>query len=96
VRKIGDVLVDLMAQRGYAQVKSAEQCADAWTEIAGELSQHSVPHMVRGGVLQITVRSSAVLQELTFRKQELLSQLSCALPQYRIRDLRFRVGGDES
>jgi predicted nucleic acid-binding Zn ribbon protein len=91
-RRIGDVLVDLLAQRGYAQTTSNDDCLVAWQDTAGELSQHSLPGALKRGVLQINVRNSAVLQELTFRKQELLAGMRRQLPHHRIADLRFRIG----
>ncbi len=91
-RRIGEVLVDLLAQRGYAQTKSIDDCLAAWQDVAGDLSQHTLPGGLKRGVLQITVRNSAALQELTFRKQELLTGIGRALPHHRIVDLRFRIG----
>ena len=36
--------------------------------------------------------NSAVLQELTFQKKQLLEKIVVALPDQKIRDLRFRIG----
>ena len=91
-RKIGDVLGDLLAQRGYAQIKSIDDCLAVWQEVAGELSKHALPGTLKRGVLQINVRNSSALQELTFRKKELIRGLCRGLPHHRIVDLRFRIG----
>ena len=53
---------------------------------------NSRPGNVRRSVLEVTVRNSAVLQELTFQKTQLLGELSRLLPDQNIRDLRFRIG----
>jgi predicted nucleic acid-binding Zn ribbon protein len=91
-QKISEVLSGLLARRGYAQVQLASDYGQAWQEAAGEqFALHSRPGIVRRGVLEVAVRNSAVLQELTFRKKHLLQQLDRLLPQQNIRDLRFRV-----
>jgi hypothetical protein len=33
-----------------------------------------------------------VLQELTFRKKQLLQSLQLQVPHFKVKDLRFRVG----
>jgi len=42
--------------------------------------------------LQVIVSNSVVMQELTIRKTELLTAIVAELPDYKIKDLRFRVG----
>ena len=92
-QKIGDVLAQLMARRGYAQEQLAGAYAEAWSVAAGPvLAPHSLPGNMRRGVLEVTVRNSSTLQELMFRKHELLSELARVMPEKKIDDLRFRVG----
>ena len=91
-RKIADVLTDLLAQRGYAQIKAVDDCQEAWANIVGDLKNFSHAGEVRQGVLQVIVSNSVIMQELTFRQQELVTKLQHRLPQHRIRSLRFRVG----
>jgi predicted nucleic acid-binding Zn ribbon protein len=92
-QKIANVLSALMARKGYAQVQSALAIADAWEEAAGKkLSVASRAGNLRKGVLEVTVLNSAVMQELTFRKRQLLASLTKLLPDQGIKDLRFRIG----
>lgn len=92
-QRIAEVVSSLLARRGYAQVKSTAECSAAWQHAAGkELGQHSRAGSVKRGVLEVTVRNSAVLQELTFRKKQLLKRLTELAPERKIRELRFRVG----
>ena len=92
-KKMADVLSELMARRGYAQAETTNERADAWRSAAGEaLAAESRPGSVRRGVLEITVRNSSVLQELTFQKKTLLRKMGELVPTHQIRDLRFRVG----
>jgi len=68
-KKIADALSNLMARKGYARVLAVSALDDAWQAAAGErLAGHSRPGVVKRGVLEVVVRSSAVLQELTFAK----------------------------
>ena len=91
-RKIADVLTDLFAQRGYAQIKSVDDCQEAWAHIVGDLKSCSHAGEVKRGVLQVMVSNSVIMQELTFRQDELVTELQHRLPQHRITSLRFRVG----
>lgn len=91
-RKVGDVISDLMAQRGYAQLATNQECQDAWRTVVGKLQHLSRATEVKRGVLHVVVSNSVVMQELTFRKQELIPALDAALPNHQIKDLRFRVG----
>ncbi len=91
--RIGDVLSQLMTRHGYGRVQSSSVEAETWQQAVGPpLDEHSRPGRTRRGILEITVRNSTVLQELVFRKTELLEDLSGRLPDAKIRDLRFRVG----
>jgi predicted nucleic acid-binding Zn ribbon protein len=64
-----------------------------WREAVGdEVTAHSRTGNIRRGVLEVVVRNSAVVQELTFRKHQLIKQLAKLNPGQKIRDLRFRVG----
>ena len=92
-QQIGIAIAELMARRGYGQVEWREQAWQAWQAAAGEhlASKCCVGH-IRRGVVEVTVASSSVLQELAFRKQELLRKIQHSLPRAKIRDLRFRVG----
>ncbi len=92
-QRIADTLSSLMARRGYAHLEESRQRDDAWEDAVGPgMASHSRLGHIRRGVAEVTVSNSAVLQELTFQKQELLQKIVAALPGQRIRDLRFRVG----
>jgi predicted nucleic acid-binding Zn ribbon protein len=91
--RIADVMSRLMARKGYAQLQQGFQWEAAWSDAAGErLAKNSRVGRTNRGVLEITARNSAVLQELTFQKQKLLKKLQTAAGANNLRDLRFRVG----
>ena len=91
-QKLSNVLAQLMAQRGYAQIGADEECREAWKSVVGNLEKFSRATEVKRGVLSVIVSNSVVMQELTFRKSELIAAMADALPNYKIKDLRFRIG----
>lgn len=92
-QQMSTILAELMARRGFARVQSTEALETAWRDAAGpSLAPHTRPGAIRRGKLEITVTSSTLAQELTFRKSTLIEALRKALPDETIRDLRFRVG----
>ncbi len=92
-QRVADVLSGLLARRGYARVQADQYDQQAWRDAVGErFSRESRPGNVRGGILEVIVSNSAVLQELTFQKKKLLKKLA-ELPSFQqVRDVRFRVG----
>jgi predicted nucleic acid-binding Zn ribbon protein len=93
---IGNILSELMAQRGYARVQSAGAYEAAWKEAAGPLiGRYSRVGSLRRGTLEVTVTNAALMQELGFQKAEILKTLSNLLPDQGIKNLRFRLGAIE-
>src|SRR5262252_1060303 len=92
-KQMRDVLSQLLAKRGYAQVQTAATCDAAWREAVGsKLAADTRPGSVRRGVLEILVRNSASAQELGFLKAKIVKTLTQLIPEQKIRNLRFRVG----
>lgn len=92
-QKMGDVLAELMARRGYAREQATAAYAEAWREAAGErMAANSRAGVVRRGVLEVIVSGSVWLQEITFQKQAIVVRLAELLPRERITGLRLRVG----
>ena len=92
-RPIADILAQLLARRGYAREQSAAAYGDAWHSAVGEpMSKFTQAGLVKRGALEVVVANSVLMQELGYRKTELLTKLGQLLPDQNIRDLRFRVG----
>jgi predicted nucleic acid-binding Zn ribbon protein len=92
-KRIGDVLAQIQARHGFAQVQSAQQLAEAWREAVGPmLAAHTRVAALRRGVLEIIVESSAIVQEMTFQKETLTAKMADLAPESSVRQLRFRVG----
>jgi predicted nucleic acid-binding Zn ribbon protein len=90
--RIGDLIPQLMARRGYAQILASEAFRAAWSQVAGPLADHSQPGGIRRGTLEVIARNSSIVQELTFQKKQLLQDLRLQMPKLPIRAIRFRVG----
>jgi predicted nucleic acid-binding Zn ribbon protein len=92
-QRMAEALSRLMTRSGYAQQQLSDDWQRLWSEVAGEnLAQHCRVGRLRAGVLQIMVRNSSVLQELSFRKRDLLNAIAAKARKADIRDLRFRIG----
>jgi predicted nucleic acid-binding Zn ribbon protein len=92
-RKIGEVLAQLITQRGYGRVQAQEELQAAWQTAAGPtLGRSSRPGQIKRGKLEVIVNNSTVVQELTFQKQQIVADLARILPESKIADLRFRIG----
>jgi predicted nucleic acid-binding Zn ribbon protein len=92
-KKIADVLAQLINTRGYGRIQANTDFTTAWQQAAGAtIAKYTRPGRLRRGTLEVTAGNSTIIQELTFQKQQILAQLQTALPDAKIRDIRFRVG----
>lgn len=98
IQPLSEILSRLFAARGWGRQQGRVQLEKAWTEAAGpEIAAHSKPGALRRGVLEVTVDSAVLLQELAhYHKRRLLEQLRRRLPNTPLTDLRFRAGPVES
>ena len=92
-KKASTLINYLLARKGYAQTQSTDDLQSAWFAAAGDKwkSKTRVGNLSRG-VLEIHVKNSAAIQQLTFLKKKLLRSLGERLPQNKIKDIKFRVG----
>jgi predicted nucleic acid-binding Zn ribbon protein len=87
------VLSRLIARRGYARVLACQDYQVAWGQAVGTpLARHSRAGNLRRGVLEVIVRDSTVLQELSFQRKQILFRLRQQLADESICELRFRIG----
>jgi hypothetical protein len=92
-RKISSILQQLMARRGYGQVESSNELADAVKKNLGDALASAVRvGDIRRGVLRIFVADSVTMHELNFHQRRLLRSLQEEFPGAGIKDVRFRIG----
>lgn len=90
---ISQVIADLLARTGAARPQATRELELAWREIVGgALADVSRPLRVYRARLEVVVGHSIAVQELTFRKPEILQKLKQRWPEQRIKDIKFRVG----
>ena len=91
--KVGDVLNQLMAKRGYNQTRSNTAREQVWAEAVGQpLASQSRAVRLSRGVLTIMVVNSAVMQELVFQQAALTKKVNELNEDLKVKSLRFRVG----
>ena len=92
-KALKNVLAQVMQRRGYAQIRTAAACTEAWRAAVGErFAPLTEPGAVKRGTLEVIVASSLLMQELGFDKERLLAALQAALPDSGIKNLKFKVG----
>lgn len=91
---VGEILSRLFTARGWGRRQERLRLEEAWADAIGPAGiQHTRVGSLRRGVLEVTVDSAALLQELaSFQKRRLLEELRRRLPGTPLTDLRFRAG----
>ena len=91
-QKLSNILADVITQRGYARQIGTSRYQDAWqASVDPELARSSRPGRMRNRVLEITVETSMIMQELAFQKKTIINRLNRQL-NLKLTDLRFRLG----
>ena len=91
--RLANVLPKLMAKHGFQRTLSNEKLQAAWKQAVGpELVADTMPATKRRGVLEVRVRHSILIQELSFQMTELLAELNKLAPDEKITRLRFVTG----
>ncbi len=91
-KPIGSVMRRLLASSGYAETQGAAQLLEQWQQAVGpELAKLSRPGNVARGVLQVYVANSAVMQEVHFRKKQILAELRKFESNSGLTRLKIRV-----
>ncbi len=92
IRKVGSIVNQLMARRGYAQVTASEELQAIVRSAVGRPLGDSVEvGKVRAGVVQLFAADSVSLQELNFQKRKILKKIQADMPAANVTDLRFRI-----
>lgn len=91
---LSEILGRIFTARGWGRRQERLRLEATWAEAAGQrIAEHTRVGGIRKGVLEVTVDSAVLVQELaSFHKRKLLEQLRQKLPAMTITDLRFRAG----
>lgn len=93
-QRMGTVVAQLVARRGYLQQQSQQALSQAWEAEAKKLGAEEKTRIGRisRGILEVFVLNSALLQMLTFHKVSLTRALKAAAGGNAIKEVRFKVG----
>ena len=93
VKSISSILDRLIVEKGYAAQQSSQILQEQWRIAVGEelFSQSRVGRIQRG-ILQVFTSNAIVLSELEYLKSKALRQLQSALPDFKLRNIRFKIG----
>ena len=92
-KRPADLLGQLMSRKGFAQQESTNDLSKVWNSLVGDsLKDKTRVGLLKRNVLEVYVSSSAVNQQLTFKKAQLIKQLQQQLPKDNIKDIRFKIG----
>lgn len=96
-KRLDNVIAQLVQRKGYAQIRTASNREAAWQTAlaqAGAADWVQATRVVglKRHVFEVQVANSLLMQELTFRKEELLANLQDALPEDKVKQLRFTIG----
>ncbi len=91
-KPIGSIIKSVLIKRGITDEQTALMTQDEWRKAVGPaLAAETRPGNLQRGQLYVYASSNLVLQELHFSKSAILKSLQTALPDFKIRELRFRV-----
>jgi len=93
VKSISSILDRLIVEKGYAAQQSSQILQEQWRIAVGaELFSQSRVGRIQRGILQVFASNAIVLSELEYLKSKALRQLQSALPDFKLRNIRFKIG----
>ena len=91
-KTISSVMDRLLVEKGYAAQQSNQILEEQWRIAVGdELFSQSRVGKVQRGVLTVFAVNTIILSEFEYSKSKALRHLKSALPEFKIRDIRFRI-----
>ncbi len=90
---IGNIIADLLSKRGLGRPQAANDIEEIWREAVGDaISPMTYCGKISQQKLNVVVTNSTVMQELVFRKHEIVKAFNKKTGTNLIRDIRFRIG----
>ena len=92
VKSISSIVDRLIVEKGYAAQQSTELLQEQWRIAVGdELFSQSRIGKINRGILQVFASNTIVLSELEYSKINALRHLKSALPDFKLKDIRFKL-----
>ena len=94
IKSISSIVDRLIVEKGYAAQQSMEVLREQWHIAVGDaLFSQSRVGKIQRGILQVFALNTIVLSELEYSKSKALKHLKSTLPDFKLRDIRFRLIG---
>ena len=91
-KTISSIMDRLLVEKGYAAQQSAQILEEQWRIAVGEdLFTQSRVGKIQRGVLQVFASNAIVLSELEYSKSKAIRHLKAAIPDFKIKDIRFKL-----
>ncbi len=92
VKSISSIVDRLIVEKGYAAQQSTQLLQEQWRIAVGEeLFSQSRIGKINRGILQVFASNTIILSELEYSKTKALRHLKSALPDFKLKDIRFKV-----
>jgi predicted nucleic acid-binding Zn ribbon protein len=90
---IGDILAQALESIRKEKNDGLNRIGGCWPQVVGELlALHSSPDALKGKILRVRVATPVWLQEMRYRKAEIIEGINGALGEKVVSDIKFRVG----
>ena len=90
---VANIVADLLSRNGLGQPQVVGEIEKIWGEVVGdEIALMTHCGKIQHKILNVIVTNSMIMQELNFRKQEILEAFNKKIKNDLIQDIRFRVG----
>ncbi len=94
--RIGNILPDVIRNLGLDSKLEEVELEKLWGTVVGErIAAVSRPRGIRDGVLTVEVDTSAWMQELSFRKKQIIDLVRKKFSRLEVRDIRFRLNREK-
>ncbi|MDR3089573.1 MAG: DUF721 domain-containing protein [Desulfobulbaceae bacterium] len=96
-QRLSAILPGLCCERGWQDRLEVYSLLACWTEVVdAEFAAHSRPGKIVAGVLWLEAENPAWMQQLQYRRRQLLAALNARLRYGRIKDIRLRLRDAET
>lgn len=90
IKSLNDALGELVESLGIGKKLHEYEAVTRWEEIVGEqIAKVSAPTRIDKGALVVKVSNGPWRNELTLRKEEIISKINTTLGEGVVRDIRF-------
>ncbi|MEQ1829752.1 MAG: DUF721 domain-containing protein [Pirellula sp.] len=91
-KTVSSVLNRLIVEKGYAAQQSIQLLQEEWKNAVGDaINSETRVGKIQRRVLFVLASNSIVLAELQYLKPKALKHLQAALPDFKLKDIRFQL-----